>query len=111
MTILELITRKVSVQTMIAEEIIDKVINHQWKSVKKALKTNNSVEITGLGTFLVRPYKLLKEIEKNKTMIEKLEEKLKSDHSYKSLTEERLAECKVSLELLLNKQMQLENEV
>ena len=64
MTTTDLITRKLSHQLIISEDIIHKVISYQWKSAKKAMDTCLSIELTNLGTFHVRPKKVKSTIDK-----------------------------------------------
>ena len=60
-----------SVELAISEEVIDKVITHCFNSASKALSTNNTVEISGWGTFIFDKGKLQKNIKKLEDTIKK----------------------------------------
>lgn len=52
MSVKEWITKKMSINMVISERIIDQVINHQFDSANDALNTNDTIEISGFGKFL-----------------------------------------------------------
>ena len=52
MTVKEWIIKKMSINMVISEKIIDQVITHQFDSANDALNTNDSLEISGFGKFL-----------------------------------------------------------
>jgi nucleoid DNA-binding protein len=60
MAIKDFLIRKLSTEIMIPEKIIDAVIRHEFSTAVKALKENNSVEISGLGKFLFKEPKAKK---------------------------------------------------
>ena len=72
----DLITRKVSLQLNISEDIIQKVMSYEKRSVKEALYKYNSVEMTNFGTFYIRDKMVLKEIEKRTKIKNFLVEKI-----------------------------------
>lgn len=51
MTVKEWIIKKMSINMVISEKIIDQVIIHQFDSANDALNINDSVEISGFGKF------------------------------------------------------------
>jgi hypothetical protein len=51
--------KNTSLTLNIPEDIVDKVIRYQWKSVKEATLTASSLEISGLGRLSVRPSRLV----------------------------------------------------
>lgn len=86
--LLTLLTRKTSVTLNISEQIVDEVITHQWKSAQDAVKRSNSIEISGLGKFVVRDKSVnskYKTLLKNKEFLENKAEKLKSESNFKEL--------------------------
>jgi len=52
MTVKEWIIKKMSINMVISEKIIDQVVTHQFDSANDALNTNDSLEISGFGKFL-----------------------------------------------------------
>lgn len=58
-----LITRT-AIKTLQQEDIIEKVVSHEFKSAKDALKIYREVEISGFGKFIIYPKKLTKKINK-----------------------------------------------
>lgn len=52
--LLTLLTRKTSVALNISEQIVDEVIDFQWKSAQEATKKVNTVELSGMGKFTIR---------------------------------------------------------
>lgn len=48
------IIRKMSVKMRMSEDVIQAVINHQFKHLNECLKDNNTLEISGLGKFVFR---------------------------------------------------------
>lgn len=60
----EYLVRTLAVKMMISEKTIEAVINHQFNTANEALKTNNSVEISGFGKFTFNYKKAVKKMEK-----------------------------------------------
>ena len=52
MSVKEWITKRMSIQLVISEKIIDQVINHQFDSANDAIHKCNSVEFSGFGKFM-----------------------------------------------------------
>lgn len=79
MSIREWISKKMSLDLVISQKTIDAVISHQFDGALKASHDNNSVEISGFGTFHfnVNKAKKLKETYENKKV--KLETALQSE--------------------------------
>lgn len=71
--------RKLSVDTMTPEKIIEAVINYQFLGVLEAMKTNKIIEFSGWGRFGLSVNKTLKQIEKDIKNKEYWEEFLKKD--------------------------------
>lgn len=59
---LDIFTKKTSELLSISEEIIHDVISHQWKYSRDKMSEGNSVELTGIGTFEVRPSAMRKRL-------------------------------------------------
>jgi len=53
-----------STKMVISERVINQVITHQFDGVHDALKTNNSVELSGFGKFLFNKKKAKKHVSK-----------------------------------------------
>lgn len=51
MTVKEWIIKKMSINMVISEKIIEQVITHQFDSANDALNTNDTLEISGFGKF------------------------------------------------------------
>lgn len=51
MSVKEFIIKRMSINMVISEKIIDQVINHQFDSANDALNTNDTLEISGFGKF------------------------------------------------------------
>lgn len=64
LTMKEYIVRKLAVKMMLSEKVIDAVISNQFSEANNALKTNDSVEISGFGKFLFNHKKAQKKLEK-----------------------------------------------
>lgn len=80
MNTLDLLTRKLSHQLIVSESLIDKLITFQWKETRAALEdeTITSVEMTNLGSFLIRGNKLKKDIHKFEVTLVNLNNELAS---------------------------------
>lgn len=94
--ILDLIERKTSVQTMHPEDIVGKVIAHQWKTAHEALYDYNSVEISGLGKYKTRTGVIKRRIDKNSSFIEYFQMRLSED-----IDEKEFSRCSKIIEGLL----------
>ena len=64
MSVKEWITKRMSIQLVISEKIIDQVINHQFDSANDALNINKSVEISGFGKFFFNQKKAVTQYNK-----------------------------------------------
>lgn len=51
MSVKEWIIKRMSIQLVTSEKIIDQVITHQFDSANDAVNTNKTVELSGFGTF------------------------------------------------------------
>lgn len=63
----ESIYKKVAEELKIPEEVIEKVISWSYKKANEAVKTNNEIELSGLGKLMVSNRKLNKTIEKEES--------------------------------------------
>jgi hypothetical protein len=52
MTVKDWLVKRLSLDMMISESVIHRVVDHQMNGVRKALETNKSVEVSGFGKFL-----------------------------------------------------------
>lgn len=51
MSVKEFIIKRMSINMVISEKIIDQIIQHQFDSANDALNTNETLEISGFGKF------------------------------------------------------------
>jgi len=63
MSIKEYLVRLQALSSLRSESVINSVITHQFQSANDAMKTNNSVEISGFGKFYFNLPKAKKRIE------------------------------------------------
>ena len=75
----ELIIRKTSVQLNQAESIVEKVIQHKYKSVYDAQYLYKSVEDSGLGTFNIRSSKVISRLKALNAQSEAIVKKLQNE--------------------------------
>ena len=86
--------RQMSVRTMIQENILETVINHQFESSLIAIDTCNSIEFSGWGKFFFNMPKAVKKLEKYKMQIEYFSNALKDT----SLTEIKRRNTEIKLQ-------------
>jgi len=103
------ITKQIAISLSISEDIIEKIITHQWQNIRKAIPLHSTIEISNLGVFHLRPRKVQKEIEKFLAIKNSLERKLLKD-PFHSINIKKLEQVKGDLEYLLQKKQQIENE-
>jgi hypothetical protein len=103
MSLKEWIIKRMSINMVISEKILDSVVTHQFDSANDALNSNDSVEISGFGKFIFNvkkadgQYKKLLDIKRayeNTLLDESITEKKR--HS----TEKRLATVLSDIKLL-----------
>ena len=58
------LTRKLAVNLMMSEKVIDAIVSHQFSSANEALLSNDSVEISGFGKFYFNKNKAIKRMER-----------------------------------------------
>ena len=64
MTVKEWIIKRMSINMVISEKIIDSVVTHQFDSANDALNIHKSVEISGFGKFYFNQKKALAQYNK-----------------------------------------------
>lgn len=64
LSVKDYLIRKMAVNLMIHEKVIEAVISNQFNEANLAMRTNNSVEISGFGKFLFNKKKAIKKMEK-----------------------------------------------
>lgn len=72
LSIHDFLVRKTGVKLMIDESIVEKVISHEKKGVKEALKVCYEVEMSGFGKFYLSLPKLHKRIIRQERMVSTL---------------------------------------
>ena len=76
------IARKMAVKMMISEKVLDTVIGHQFNSANEAMRTNESVEISGFGKFFFNKKKAVKKMEKMLAQKKHFENVLDENNNY-----------------------------
>ena len=64
LSVKDYLIRKMAVNLMVPEKTIEAVISHQFNEANVAMRTNDSVEISGFGKFLFNKKKAIKKMEK-----------------------------------------------
>lgn len=65
--------RRVAVDTITDERIVDAVISHQFDKARKAMDGNNSIELSGFGRFYFNRKKAKRKLARYEDFKEKLE--------------------------------------
>lgn len=104
----ELAIRKTSVQLNIAESLVEKVIGFKWKTVHEAQYGYTSIEDSGLGTFKVRPFRVIAKIRKIESYIQHMEKELQDGTE---ITEARKERHRKVIEKLLEEKQYLESKI
>jgi hypothetical protein len=77
------IIKKLVVETALDKSVINTIIGYQFASVRKAIYSNNSVEISGFGKFVFNPLKARSYVKDYVFRWEKAKELLKTKLSPK----------------------------
>jgi len=109
------IIRNMSVKTMMQENLIETVVNHQFESAYVALEDPHcfSMEFSGFGKLLFNKKKALKKIEKQNSQIRTFEELLLTELSpiRRRNLEMKLSSAKKNLEHLKKKTNELVSNI
>ena len=62
MSMKDYLIRVQSVKAMMSEKVIETVVNHQFQSASLAMRTNNSIELSGFGKFYFNTKKAIKRL-------------------------------------------------
>jgi len=62
MSVKDYLIRTQSVKMLLNEKVIETVINHQFQSLSEAMRSNNSVELSGFGKFYFNTKKATKRL-------------------------------------------------
>lgn len=62
MSMKDYLIRVQSVKAMMSEKVIEAVVNHQFQSANLAMRTNNSIELSGFGKFYFNTKKAIKRL-------------------------------------------------
>lgn len=65
----DLFIKKTAAKTSVPEDVIEAIVNHQWKSAKEITHNVNEIEIAGIGKFFVSESKTKKKIKKLEGMV------------------------------------------
>lgn len=108
------IVMKIVVETAIPEDVVNKIVEHQFKGVVKAIGTQSSVEMSGFGKFIFNHKKAYKTIIKYDLMIGALENILKDSTISPQKRGSSISKIKTTTkvkESLLNKLRLYENQL
>lgn len=103
MTVKDWLVKKMSLDMMIAESVIHRVVDHQVNGVRKALEVNDSVEMSGFGKFLFNKKKALRKLNgfnELKGIFEKALEDENLPEKKRFLTEFKLHKLILDIEIL-----------
>jgi len=103
MSVKEWIIKRMAINMVISEKILDTVITHQFDSANDALNIHKSLELSGFGKFYFNESKAKKQMEKYLSQ-KKLYEGLLNDESIsdakRNNTEKRLENLLISIRIL-----------
>jgi nucleoid DNA-binding protein len=97
MSVKEWLIKKMAINMVISEKIIDQVVTHQFDSANDALNVHKTVELSGFGKFHFNNKKAVKQLEKWNKIKEAYEKILAN----KNTTDEKRKNTEVRLENLL----------
>jgi nucleoid DNA-binding protein len=103
LSVKDYIIRKMAVKLMVSEKTIDTVISHQFSSANEALKSNNSVEISGFGKFLFNQKKANKRMEKmlsQKAYFQSVIDNPETSEQKRASTQTKLTNILINIEAL-----------
>lgn len=52
MSVKDYLIRKLAVKLMVAENVVERIINHQFTEAQQSMRNNDSIEISGFGRFV-----------------------------------------------------------
>ena len=93
MSVKDFLIRKLAVQLMVSERVIEAVVNHQFQSANEAMQRNDSVELSGFEKMLFNKKKALKKMEKMQSKIRVFTEQMENEQ----LSEQKRASAQVKL--------------
>jgi len=103
MSVKEWLIKKMAVNMVVSEKIINEVVTHQFDSANDALNLHKSVEISGFGKFYFNQKRAIKKLEKWELIKKAYENMLQDDslsETKRKNTEVRLEKLLVSIKLL-----------
>ena len=104
----QLCIRKTAVQLNIPESIIEIVIGYKWKSLHEAQYLYTSLEDSGLGTFKVRPVRVIAKLKSIDSIIDRLEKQIECETN---LSENQIERKKAMINELIEERVYLENKL
>lgn len=69
---------KTAIKELVSEDIVDRVINFQFKDFRDMVFEHDQIEISGFGKFLVSPNKVARKVEYMERTIAKYRNKLET---------------------------------
>ena len=103
MTVKDWLVKRLSLDMMISESVIHRVVDHQMNGIRKALETNKSVEASGFGKFLFNQKKAERRLLRFYEIKEKFESVIADEQQpekKKASTEFKLHKLMMDIELL-----------
>lgn len=97
MSMKDYLIRVQSVKAMMSEKVIEAVVNHQFQSASLAMRTNNSIELSGFGKFYFNTKKAIKRL----TSLERKRDDLQNIVNSPETKEAKLAKAHTYLKNVL----------
>lgn len=112
MSVREWITKKIATGILIPENVINKVISHQFISTLDAMQNNNSLEVSGFGKFYFNVKKAKEELVWTKEQKQLLEERItpEATEEERSEIESKLNHYKKKIKWLEGKKLEMDGE-
>jgi hypothetical protein len=98
MSVKDWIVKRMAINMVISEKVIDSVVTHQFDSANDALNVNDSVEISGFGNFYFNKKKAIAHYNKL-LLIQKAYERMLADES---ITEKKRQSTEKRMECVTN---------
>jgi len=114
MSVKEWIIKKMAINMVVSEKIIDSVVTHQFDSANDALNIHKTVEISGFGKFYFNNKKAFKQLErwdKIKGAYEKILANENTTLEKRSNTEVRLKNLLISIKTLKPKVNEIDTNI
>lgn len=114
MSMKDYLIRVQSVKMMMGEKLIETIVNHQFTSMAQAMRTNNSIELSGFGKFYFNTKKAKKRLDNlisKKSYLEGVLENDNLDENKKKRTLSHLASSIEEIAYLKSKTNELQSDL